>query len=100
MKEFKNIDEIKIGEFVIDTYNEFNKKDFKFIQGQEYNPSLSLCEIVDKTETSVCVRLEKFPLSIIKSNGALTNPVSCNQWYKFKREHEYEIGFLFRFKKQ
>ncbi len=98
MVEFKNIDEIKIGNFVIDSYNEFTKKEFKFINGQKFDVSLALCEVVDKTNSSICIRINKHPLRIMKKDGGgISNPISNLQWFKFKREHEYEIGFCFRF---
>lgn len=100
MEDFTNIDEVKIGDIVFDTYNEFGKQDFKFIKGQSYNPELCKCEIIDKTQTSICVRLHKFPLRFYpKDGGRISNPIDCIQWFKFKREHDNEIGFPFRFKK-
>jgi hypothetical protein len=100
MEDFKSIDEVNIGDFVIDTYNEFNNPDFKFIREQCYSPEKDLVKVIDKTITSVCVAVNKFPLRIRKENGGVTKPVGSNQWYKFKREHDYEIGFPYRFKKQ
>ncbi len=100
MKNFKSISEVNVGDFVFDTYNEFGKKDFEFIGGQSYNESFCLCEVVDKTHDTVCVRVNVFPLRILKKDGGgVSNPIVSNQWYKFVREHDYEIGFAFRFKK-
>lgn len=99
MKDFKNINEVKIGDFVFDTYNEFGKQDFDFINGQKYNPELVMCEIVNITHHSVCIKVNKFPLRIYeKDGGRISKPIQCEQWFKFKREHDFEIGFPFRFK--
>ncbi len=102
MKNELNISDFEIGEYVIDTYNEFNDPKFKFIKGQKHDPSLGSVEIVEKTSSSICVRLKAFPLRIMKKDGGgISKPLSNYlQWFKFKREHEDEIGFTFRFKKQ
>lgn len=100
MKDFKNISEVNIGDLVYDTYNEFGKKDFEFINGQSFDESKCLCKIINKTHDSVCVEVNKHPLRMyIHDGGRISNPLTHTQWYKFKREHEYEIGFPFRFKR-
>jgi hypothetical protein len=99
MKDFKNINEVKIGDMVFDTYNEFGKKDFEFIEGQSFNLDNCMCEIINKTHDSVCVKIKKHPLRYYKHDGGrLSDGIECEQWFKFKREHDYEIGFPFRFK--
>ena len=98
-KEFTSMDEVVIGSFVLDTYNNFNNPEYKFIQGQEFCPEKAHVKIINKTSNSVCVSLKKFPLRIVPSDGSISKPIECTHWYKFKREHEYEIGFPYRFKK-
>ena len=99
MTDFKNINEVNVGDLVFDTYNEFGKIDFMFINGQHFDESKCLCKVVEKTSDSICVEINKFPLRMyIKDGGRVSSPISTTQWYKFKREHEFEIGFQFRFK--
>ncbi len=91
--------EINIGDTYIDTLNDFNNPNFKFIKGQTYNPELATSVVLNKTENSVCMSIKKFPLKVIKQNGNITNPIDCISWVKMKREHEFDIIFSQRFKK-
>ena len=89
MKDFTNFDEIKIGMKVIDTYNDFMNKKFKFIEGEKHDLNKAMCEIVDKTTNSVCVSIKKFPLRINKDDGALTNPVTATNWFETGRNSDF-----------